>query len=142
MSTEPDEGSECPNCHEGKMEFPPVHGCSCHIAPPCSACTDRHLTCAVCGFEHIPPQPEMLFIPVTEGLFASFVRNAVADLGNGKRLFNYGYDSRSGSTMVWTGQCTPEVTGKDIINHFGDGTFGHRGPVISNGRFTYTQITD
>ena len=25
--------------------------CSCHINPPCSACTDKKLTCPECGWE-------------------------------------------------------------------------------------------
>lgn len=34
----------------GKLEFPPVENCSCHISPPCHKCTERRLVCAVCGW--------------------------------------------------------------------------------------------
>ena len=47
-----EEGQRCPmfgNC-EGTMEYPKVENCSCHINPPCSACTENVLTCNYCGY--------------------------------------------------------------------------------------------
>lgn len=44
--------------------------------------------------------------------------------------------------MVWRGKYAGPVTPEDIIKHFGDGSFGHRGPTMSGGTFTYTKITD
>lgn len=35
----------------GTMEFPEVENCSCHILPPCFACTENKLTCSECGVE-------------------------------------------------------------------------------------------
>jgi hypothetical protein len=43
------EGDQCPDC-DGKMIYPPVENCRCHIAPPCSACVDNELKCESCGF--------------------------------------------------------------------------------------------
>lgn len=47
-----EEGGDCldPNC-TGHMYLPPVVNCSCHINPPCSACTDNELICDECGYE-------------------------------------------------------------------------------------------
>jgi len=67
--------------------------------------------------------------------------NAI-DLGNGKRIFDYDYDSSSGSTMLYTGRYDGAVSAQDIITALGDGSFGHRGPVLSGGKFTYTKVTD
>jgi hypothetical protein len=70
------------------------------------------------------------------------------DLGNGKRIFDYDCNSESGSTQVWRGKYEGDVTKDDIIAAFGDGSWGHRGPVLypcqpgKPGVFTYTQITD
>lgn len=64
------------------------------------------------------------------------------DLGDGKRIFDYDYDSSSGSTMVYSGRYEGNVTSEDIIKALGDGSFGHRGPFFQDGRFTYTKITD
>ncbi len=60
------EGVECrdPKC-TGTLEFPPVENCSCHINPPCSACTLVELECTVCGMTEkewsgIDPNNDML----------------------------------------------------------------------------------
>ena len=50
-----EEGDKCnrDKC-EGKMEWErqdEYGGCSCHINPPCSSCTNQILTCTKCGFE-------------------------------------------------------------------------------------------
>ena len=38
---------DCP----GFLEYPKPVDCSCHINPPCHACTERKLTCPHCGYE-------------------------------------------------------------------------------------------
>lgn len=81
--------------------------------------------------------------PVVPGL-SEWVPNAKPshDLGDGKRIFDYKYDSSSGSTMEYTGRYEGHVKPEDIIQALGDGTFGHRGPKMYGGHFTYTKITD
>lgn len=49
MRHELEEGDKCPQCLEGTVEYVRQHDCSCHISPPCSACTDAPLTCDCCG---------------------------------------------------------------------------------------------
>ena len=66
----------------------------------------------------------------------------IRDLGDGKRIFDCDYNSSSGSTMEYRGRYEGPVTAEDIIKLLGDGTFGHRGPRMINGSFTYTKITD
>lgn len=135
------EGSACPECWKGTLFFKAEKSCSCHINPPCSACVNAPLTCNRCGWKRdeepskIPPPTDYKYMPYGNQV-------ASTDLGSGKRLFDYKYDSSSGSTMVWSGRYEGDVTAKDIIEAFGDGTFGHRGPTIGGGRFTYTKITD
>lgn len=50
MSEYKQEGDVCgiDGC-DGKLFYPDVKGCSCHISPPCSACTDNQLECKKCG---------------------------------------------------------------------------------------------
>lgn len=43
-----EEGDDCPNCHEEKLEFQEVENCNCHINPPCPACMDAKLHCPSC----------------------------------------------------------------------------------------------
>ena len=139
---DPEEGGICPECHAGRMHFPKVENCSCHINPPCSACTGNKLTCDDCGWEYEPPAPETLYRMTAPGLTEVYTRRPSVELGGGKRLFDFDYNSASGSTMEYSGKCTPEVKPKDILDYFGSGTFGHRGPTIHNGRFFFTKITD
>jgi hypothetical protein len=47
-----EEDEPCPfeGC-EGLLQFGKPVNCSCHISPPCHACTEAQLTCGVCGWE-------------------------------------------------------------------------------------------
>lgn len=146
MKCKLNEGAKCPDAEcDGTMEYPKIENCSCHINPPCFACSSAVLTCSECGHEDTPepaPEIEYGYRPFCSGVSERYVKNPSTDLGDGKRIFDYDYDGRSGSTMVWRGKYEGPVTADDIINHFGDGTFGHRGPSIYNGNFLYTLITD
>ncbi|MHB8084300.1 MAG: hypothetical protein ACYDHZ_00540 [Dehalococcoidia bacterium] len=137
-TTELDEGSPCPTNCGGALYYPPVENCSCHINQPCASCIGIKLTCNKCG-EYFRETEELQSAP--SSVLPKQERPS-HDFGNGKRIFDYGYDSRSGSTMVYTGWYEGNVTAQDIISFLGDGTFGHRGPVFYNGQFTYTKITD
>jgi len=138
-----DEGDACPEKCGGTLHYLKPVNCSCRISPPCSSCTDVKITCNYCGweeeytFESAPESAQKA--PSTEWWRR---KKGSHDFGNGKRIFDYDYDSSSGSTMVYTGRYEGDVTAADIIAVIGDGTFGHRGPFMDNGRFTYTKITD
>jgi hypothetical protein len=136
--SEPQEGDDCAERCGGHLHYPETVNCGCHISPPCSACTDKLLTCDNCGFKAERPQLKYSAAPSVP-----WERKKPShDLGNGKRIFDYDYDSSSGSTMVFRGRYEGDVTAQDIIGCLGNGTFGHRGPNMGNGHFTYTKITD
>lgn len=137
-------GDDCPNGCEIDLVLSPVENCSCHIAAPCGACMSQTLTCPECGWTELPPRavPAEPWRHIGGGISERVAIRPSADLGDGKRLFDYDYNSCSGSTMVYRGRYEGPVTGADIIAYFGDGTFGHRGPTLANGAFTYTKITD
>lgn len=48
-----EEGDTCPESDcDGKLEFPDVEGCRCHMGnPPCSPCVKNKLTCNECDWE-------------------------------------------------------------------------------------------
>lgn len=49
-----EENSMCNrNGCNGKMQTQPIHNCSCHINPPCGACTDAKLSCSKCYFTNL-----------------------------------------------------------------------------------------
>ena len=40
---------DCEKCGEKDIETERQEGCSCHVNPPCSACTDAPFVCRSCG---------------------------------------------------------------------------------------------
>lgn len=141
-----EEGDACPQECGGVLYLPEPEGCSCHINPPCGACTGVVLTCRECGWEdediddpvsYTPPDPS-----ISKARAAAYAAAMTRDLGDGKRLLDIRCDSRSGSTMVYRGRFSGPVTAADIFKVFGDGSFGHRGPTLSGNSFEYTLITD
>ena len=135
-----DELDKCPSC-DGVLVFPPVENCSCHINPPCSECTSIRLTCLACGWmeEVVSVETYRALGPVCEVV----TTHPSHEFGNGARIFDWDYDSRSGSSMTYHGKLKGDVSPDDIIRFFGEGTFGHRGPsFFKDGTFAYVKITD
>lgn len=52
MSKELEEGSTCPCCNDGEMDYARDGECTCFISPPCPSCTDMKLTCDACGYQY------------------------------------------------------------------------------------------
>ncbi len=138
-----EEGNHCPECKQGALHYPKVQNCSCHISPPCNQCVENPLTCNKCGW--VWEAPKRMIVPTDIPGICTVIypsRRALHVFPHGGRIMDYSYDARSGSTMVWTGSYEGPVTAADILAHFGDGSFGHRGPSLTGSRFSYTQITD
>lgn len=59
-----EEGTACDQigCN-GKFEPTPPVNCSCHIHPPCSACTDAGYTCDTCGYDTAPYEEPEIYVP-------------------------------------------------------------------------------
>lgn len=130
-------------CTHNRTEYRSIHGdscCSCHINPPCSYCTDQELHCLDCGEVTEEYEP---YSSLTSGVQEVWKPKPFTPepCGNGF-ITGYGYDGRSGSTMVFKGAYTGEVTNEDLLKYFGTGTFGHRFGSCSGGHFTFTKITD
>lgn len=56
MTPDREEGDSCPapGCG-GRLVYEPDGGCTCHISPPCWACTEANLVCNECGKDpHVP----------------------------------------------------------------------------------------
>ena len=124
------------------MIIPDVENCSCHINPPCSACVNNQAECKDCGWqEPVPADEPASASPQAYAPYVPF-KGYEYKIGEGKRLHSVFYDGRSGSTMVFRGEIEGDVSAKEIFDLLGDGTFGHRGPVIHGKTFEYTKITD
>jgi len=132
------EGMNCPECKEGFVVYQEQEdgSCSCHTNPPCSYCTDKQLTCSRCGevFE------EALTTPPSTSTTWKPTPFEPKPCGDGM-ITKYDYDSSSGSTMVFTGTFTGEVTNDDLLEFFGTGSWGYRFGYCNGGRFKFTKVT-
>lgn len=143
-----EEGNKCPNTHcSGHIVIDyPDGGCRCHLCAPCSRCTSSFLRCDTCHNREPEDEAPISYTSLAAAVMPKQCARPSKDLGNGKRIYDYDYDSRSGSTMAYKGKYEGPVTHQDIIDALGSGTFGHRGPFLhgdkTRGSFTYTKIKD
>lgn len=131
-----EEGDRCPekDC-KGLFDYIRVKSCSCHINPPCSACTDAPLTCKECGFE--PDEPPHKDLPIVPGLFTREYKPKPLD----KTKISYRSKMHSGSSMIKEG-VYPDGTTKEEVQKEVNGTFGGRFNRFGNGRFEFVAYTD
>lgn len=121
---------------KGIIEVSPVENCSCHINPPCGACTAPREYCQECGWEAseddwpkeravAPGLAERLYKPTpldpTKISFRSF--------------------PHSSSSMLKKG-VYPEGATRNEVESRVRGTFGGRFESFGNGKFEYVAYTD
>lgn len=110
--------------------------CSCHINPPCSACTEPRSYCEVCGWD---AQDEL---PVGNKLgykYGEFKVKEFKDLDRTK--INWISLSYTHFSMIKKG-VYPEGTTKEDVLEKVRGTFGGRFVKFGNGEFEYIAYTD
>lgn len=134
-----EEDDMCPECLEGKLVYPPVENCSCHINPPCSACTDRDLTCDKCGFT--PDEPDYVDVPVayTEDTMLSMREYKPRELDNTK--IDYRIKAHTSFSQICEG-VYPEGTSREEVIKVVNGTFGGRFEHFGEGKFKFIAYTD
>lgn len=135
-----EEGDCCPECREGKLYYPPVQNCTCHINPPCPACTDRELECDKCGYT--PDEPEYKDVPVTPdlgGFYLSQREYKPRPLDNTK--IDYRIKMHTAATQICEG-VYPEGTTMEEVRKVVQGTFGGRFERFGSGKFKFIAYTD
>lgn len=135
-----EEGDKCPECRQGLLYYPPVQNCTCHISPPCSACTNRQLECDKCGYQ--PEEPEYKDIPVTfdfNGVFLTQREYKPRPLNNSK--IDYRVKMHTHFSQICEG-VYPEGTTKTEVEQEVRGSFGGRFEYFGNGKFKYIAYTD
>ena len=130
-----EEGDNCTECQTGKFYYPPVEQCSCHINPPCSACTDRQLTCNSCG--HIPEEPPQKDVFVAPGIAIREYKPRPLD----NTKIDYRSKMHTAATMIKEG-VYPEGTTMEEVRKVVNGTFGGRFDFFKNGKFKFIAYTD
>lgn len=140
VSSGVEEGSVCGrNECKGIIAVHPVVNCSCHLNPPCSACTSPRNYCPVCDWEE-----------VDDVVINDFVVNVDKKTGTYKmwtpRLLDHTkIDWRSKShthfSMIKEG-VYPEGTTRAEVQKKVNGTFGGRFILFGNGKFEFVAYTD
>lgn len=135
-----EEGDRCPECRNGHLYYPPVQNCTCHINPPCSACTDRELECDKCGYQ--PEEPEykdLLVTPIAYGVGISMREYKPKPLDNSK--IDYRVKMHTGFSQICEG-VYPKGTTMAEVEKKVRGSFGGRFVEFDNGKFKYIAYTD
>ena len=130
-----EEGDRCPNCIDGTLIYPPVENCSCHINPPCSACTDRTLICDKCKYE--PEEPPFRNVSIVPGFYEREYKPRPLD----NRKIDYRCEAHTNFSMRKKG-VYPTGTPREEVRKVVDGTFGGRFEYFGDGKFSYIAYTD
>nr|AGY30877.1 hypothetical protein [uncultured bacterium] len=124
---------------KGVIETHPVENCSCHIAPPCSACTAPRNYCPVCDWEE-----------ADDVVINDYVVNVDKNTGNYRVWTQRPLDAtkidwhnklHSNASMIKEG-VYPEGTTMAQVEEMVRGTFGGRFEQFGCGKFKYIAYTD
>ena len=129
-----EEGDSCPKCR-GELGYPKVENCSCHINPPCSACTNNSLSCENCGWKEEAPLYRDVI--VSQGL--SMREYKPRPLDNTK--IDYRIKLHSSSSQLCEGVYPPGTTIEQVRQKV-NGTFGGRFEKFEGGVFKFIAYTD
>lgn len=116
--------------------------CSCHINPPCNACTDAYVVCPECGWEI-----DTVDFPINDHIL-TFPKHGDQNVPlyetrrplNKERIDWYS-ECHSSSSMLMRG-VYPEGTTRQEVEEKVIGTFGGRFESFGNGKFVYIAYTD
>lgn len=123
---------------DGIIETAEAINCSCHIHPPCSACTTPRNFCPVCGWEE-KDDPLVVKEESTYHVLSGHVeyRKRVLD----PTKIDYISGLHSSSSMIKRG-VYPEGTTQQQVLEKVSGTFGGRFNHFGGGRFEFIAYTD
>lgn len=116
-----------------------VDGCSCHINPPCGACTSPRGFCEACGWEESEDQvinDYVVSVDKATGVYQSWEPRP---LDTSK--VDWHSKSHTNSTMIKEG-VYPDGISRAEVEAEVRGTFGGRFEYFGNGKFKYMAYTD
>jgi hypothetical protein len=119
----------------GIINTHPVRGCSCHINPPCSACTEPRNFCSDCGWEEREEESENKEV-VTKPTPMIFERKPL----DPTRIDWYS-KGHTHFSILKIG-VYPEDTDIREVEKVVRGSFGGRFKSFGNGKFEYVAYTD
>ncbi len=126
-------------------------GCSCHINPPCSHCTDSSEYCPVCDWSG--REEQQAYEPVTNNGYESYKRLMYERDEWKKRLqakmrgelpidkIEYDILSHTHFTQICEGVYPEGTTMEDVLKKV-NGSFGGRFQHFDDGKFKFIAYTD
>jgi len=124
---------------KGVIGTHPAKNCSCHINPPCSACTAPRGFCPVCGWEEADDKIVNDYVvnqdPKT-GVYRTWTPRPL----DSKKIDWHSF-SHTGASMIRRG-VYPEGATRGEVEAVVNGTFGGRFNSFGNGKFEYVAYTD
>lgn len=133
----------------GTIQMRPSDNCSCHISPPCSACTAPRCYCDECDWDEVDePEPEVK--PKTheqKDYWAAYYKEQqrIYDLPLDNTKVSWRSRSHSSCSMIKEGvypQSGDIATDRKMVRKEVDGTFGGRFEYFGNGKFKFIAYTD
>ncbi|MDH3326888.1 MAG: hypothetical protein OEM38_09255 [Gammaproteobacteria bacterium] len=119
---------------EGEIETRAVENCSCHISPPCSACTEPRNFCPECGWEEADE-------PIEEPKYTCKPYESPKPSPMDNTKIDWRYKPHTHFTMIKYG-VYPEGTTMAEVKKEVDGTFGGRFNYFGGGKFEFIAYTD
>jgi hypothetical protein len=123
----------------GVIATHPSEGCSCHIRPPCNACTAPRNFCPVCDWEEANEERMNDFVMQVDPKTRVVKSYELRQLDSTK--IDWHSKSHSNSSMIKEG-VYPDGTTRAQVLEMVEGTFGGRFEHFGNGRFKYIAYTD
>lgn len=126
----------------GVIDIHPSENCSCHINPPCGACTSPRNFCPVCDWQESDEYRVYGFNDhiVTEnketGVWKSFEWRPLDPT-----KVDWHSKTHTHFTMIKEGVYPPGMS-KDEVREIVKGTFGGRFDYFGDGKFKYVAYTD
>lgn len=116
-----------------------VDNCSCHICPPCGACTSPRGYCETCGWKESEDQiinDYVVSVDKSTGVFRSWEPRPLDP-----SKLDWRSHPHTNSTMIKEGVYPPQMTAADVEKEV-RGTFGGRFQSFKDGHFKYIAYTD
>lgn len=135
------EGETCNrNGCTGTIALRPIENCSCHISPPCSACTAPNEYCPECDWQAIDDEEHL------NGFLVRYKPNSdVIDSYRRRPLdptkIDYHTKSHTHFSMICEGVYPDGTTMAQVLERV-QGTFGGRFEHFGKGKFKYIAYTD
>lgn len=123
----------------GNIAIADVEGCSCHISPPCGACTSPRAYCDTCGWQE---KDDRVF---NDAVVNEDPKTGVWRTWTPRPLdptkVDWHSKPHSNSSMIKEG-VYPETMTREEVEREVKGTFGGRFEYFNGGRFKYVAYTD